>query len=455
MIPLRKLTLAGITGLSASLSYGQEPKATNSVLNPTPIEVLTQGDAAPKPALQSCLDSDPKAKEEVSPFMSTLTGNWGGYRDSLAQNGFIFRGDLTQFYQGVASGGKTNQFEYGGKLNYYVDIDGQKAGLWEGLFINMHAETRYGEDVNKASGALLPVNLASKFPGDGNLTAITSLKVTQGLSENLAVYAGKINTLDEDKLTFGGGIGIDNFMSGGLTFNATALRAVPYSTFGTGVVFLVDHQPAAAISVFDAVDHATDSAVNNLFSKGAVIVAEGGLPLPFEKPGSVSIGGVYSTRTYTSLDFDSYLLFPQLNRAIPVLGRETGSWSVFYKASQTLWTSCEDPKNAWGIFSEGGVADGNPSPLNNFFNFGISGSNPYATKDTFGLGYFYLGLSGPIKGTLALAGLNVRDEQGFELFYNCAVTPWFHLTPDVQLVLPTQSKQEAACVIGLRAKLDF
>jgi len=31
-----------------------------------------------------------------------------------------------------------------------------------------------------------------------------------------------------------------------------------------------------------------------------------------------------------------------------------------------------------------------------------------------------------------LKGLNVGDEVGADIFYNFAVTPWFHVTPDVQ-----------------------
>ena len=39
-----------------------------------------------------------------------------------------FDTNLTQFYQGVASGGKEQEFEYGGKLDYYLNIDGDKVG---------------------------------------------------------------------------------------------------------------------------------------------------------------------------------------------------------------------------------------------------------------------------------------------------------------------------------------
>ena len=32
----------------------------------------------------------------------------------------------------------------------------------------------------------------------------------------------------------------------------------------------------------------------------------------------------------------------------------------------------------------------------------------------------------------------LRDEQGFEAYYNFAVTPWMRLTPNIQIVRPAQ-----------------
>jgi porin len=50
-----------------------------------------------------------------------------------------------------------------------------------------------------------------------------------------------------------------------------------------------------------------------------------------------------------------------------------------------------------------------------------------------------------------------------ELFYNIEVTPWFHLTPDLQIIdsgfggIPDLGLQEpdTAVVVGLRGKIDF
>ena len=48
-------------------------------------------------------------------------------------------------------------------------------------------------------------------------------------------------------------------------------------------------------------------------------------------------------------------------------------------------------------------------------------------RDTFGIGCYYVGVSEPLKD-LAPRLLPLKDEQGVELYYNVAVTPWCQIT---------------------------
>jgi porin len=47
------------------------------------------------------------------------------------------------------------------------------------------------------------------------------------------------------------------------------------------------------------------------------------------------------------------------------------------------------------------------------------------------------------------------NEQGVEMFYNFAVTPWFRVTADLQWIDPALSANDNAWVGGLRANLTF
>jgi porin len=52
----------------------------------------------------------------------------------------------------------------------------------------------------------------------------------------------------------------------------------------------------------------------------------------------------------------------------------------------------------------------------------------------------------------------MSSEQGVELFYNIEVTPWFHLTPDVQVIAHPGAgyrDRDAAVVFGVRGQINF
>ncbi len=72
-----------------------------------------------------------------------------------------------------------------------------------------------------------------------------------------------------------------------------------------------------------------------------------------------------------------------------------------------------------------------------------------------GIGYFYQGLSKPFKVTAGHLLGDIRDLQGGEVYYNAAITPWFHLTADLQAIQTEFDAQDTAVVFGLRGKIDF
>jgi porin len=64
--------------------------------------------------------------------------------------------------------------------------------------------------------------------------------------------------------------------------------------------------------------------------------------------------------------------------------------------------------------------------------------------DGFGIGFYYVDVANPQFTVLGGTQSFLRDEYGFEAYYELAITPWLHLTPDVQVIRPTQKE-----VVGL------
>src|SRR5207253_453307 len=52
-----------------------------------------------------------------------FTGNWFGARDALFDDGIDLRTNLSQFYQGLTSGGLRQTFPYGLKFDYFGTIE--------------------------------------------------------------------------------------------------------------------------------------------------------------------------------------------------------------------------------------------------------------------------------------------------------------------------------------------
>jgi porin len=408
----------------------------------------TEAPPVPAPAFAGAFLDRPK-----------LTGDWLGLREDLRDKGVTFDLSATEYYQGVASGGVQDTFRFGGRGDYLLNVDGEKAGLWKGLFINVHAESVYGDSVNSATGALMPVNIGRLLPiPSGSITTITGVKITQALSENFAVFAGKINTFDGFVQPFLPGHGLDvGFMNLAMVLNPALARTVPYSTLGAGAAILVEGQPLASVMVLDTNNTPTQSGFNTFFNNGATILGQGTLPTKFfNLPGYHTLIGTYSSGQYTETSPDAYSLISNLAKGLPLLGKISGSWSLDYMASQSLWTDPNDSTRNWGVFGNFGLSDGNPNPIHYAINAGFSGASPLSGRklDTFGVGYYYLGLSNSLK-SIAPRFVPIRDEQGIELFYNIAATPWCRITPDIQIITPARESVSPSFIFGIRARMDF
>ncbi len=77
-----------------------------------------------------------------------------------------------------------------------------------------------------------------------------------------------------------------------------------------------------------------------------------------------------------------------------------------------------------------------------FFSAGVGGKGvlPGRPMDQFGIGFYYIDVSSlKLTGALGTRDL-LRDEYGFEAYYDVAITPWLKLTPDIQVIRPAQKE---------------
>jgi porin len=386
-----------------------------------------------------------------------ITGNWFGARDALFDEGIDLRTNLSQFYQGVTSGGLLQTFPYGLKFDYWGTIEFEKLIGWEGLFVNLHGESRFGQSVNPYVGSMIPANFALEFPKPhGSASALTNLSVEQFLGENFVVTFGKFNQADGVNLhPFLGGNGINRFMNEAFVLSPIYAQTLNYSVPGAGFSYLRNLEPIVTFFVVDPTGRADTPGLEHLFSNGMSLFSQLRLPVaPFGLPGHQTVEGTYASGRFSPLSEEELLI---LNRPTGVPGiLRSGSWVVTYGFDQFLVVDVEDPTKGWGIFGNISLADQNTNPIRWFMNLGVAGESPLPGRsaDSWGLGYYYLGTSSVLRQTLrpfAPSG----NEQGVELFYNAAITNWFTLTADIQAVDPALFEARSAFLFGLRAKIDF
>ena len=94
---------------------------------------------------------------------STLSGDWGGFRNEWAAKGVTIDLDITQIAQGVVNGGKSGAWQYGGRGDLVINLDSQKLGLWPGGFFNLELEGNWARSVNRNTGALMAVNTSQTY----------------------------------------------------------------------------------------------------------------------------------------------------------------------------------------------------------------------------------------------------------------------------------------------------
>lgn len=390
-----------------------------------------------------------------------LTGDWGGWRTKLADRGITLNVDLLQEYFGVVDGGRDENDAYGGSADYELHVDTQRLGLWPGGFLRVFAESRFGDFVNLDAGTLIPAQLDGVLPLPEDISTLTSVSYVQFLTPWVAVLGGKLETLDGDQNAFASGRGKTQFENLAFVLNPVTLRTVPYSALGGGLLFVLPEQLGTyQVVALDAGGRPDESGFDHPFEKGTVVAQE--LRIGYEPlglPGHVTLGGTWSSRNFSILDQDPRLIIQALfdrrfGTDFADVERSGSSWSIYYNFDQFLWTEKEDRTQGIGLFFRFGQGDERNNPLERFYSFGFGGKGviPTRDEDTFGIGWYLNDRSDHLP---RLIEKRTRGGQGFEIFYNAALLPWLHVTPDLQVLKGAQKRIDTSVVLGLRGQITF
>jgi porin len=370
---------------------------------------------------------------------------------------------LTQFYQGVSSGGTKTSSEYNGTAQAKVDFDFGKLAGWNYWSAEIKAEMRFGGPLVTNTGTISPVNTAAIIPGtDGTVFAVTAVNVTRLFPVNLkegklvVLSFGRYNLVDLIDEDFFAGSGTERFFNLAQIGPLTVLRQVPLITSAVNLAYVRGGEPFFMFSLIDPNDHSTDPGLSDLFADGVTFAPALNLSAKYlGKTAKHTFGGAITTEAYTPFDaiHQAIIPGPPINPVEP----QRGSWSVNYTFRQYLVERA--PRDGWGFFGQLSFADQATSPVTTFFDVGLGGNGliPNRPRDEFGLSYGYTDLSDVLKDNLDLLpiGGRLQVEHQLELFYNLHLAPWLQLTGDLQILRPNRPAAETAVVPAARLRVVF
>jgi len=371
-----------------------------------------------------------------------LLGDWGGLRDDLGRKGIVLDIDALLTPQTVLSGGRNTGGNFWGNLDYTLNIDTQKAGLWPGGFLKLQADTGFGSNAYRDSGGIIPINTAALIPGPNNrTTALMNASLTQFLSPQFGAFLGKINTIDSSATEFYGDY-------------RTQFQNAAFMVLGTGELKVKPWGLAGHHAVNIEWNDKKRFSLNQDPSNLATLLLQERFPR-LASPGPVL--------TQIIARF-----FPNLLVPVQPANRETSSWAVTYAFDQYFWQPDGDPKHGVGLFFAFGASDGNPNPIQYSFLTGIGGKGvvPGRPDDTFGIGLARTEFSDALLPLLRQRlDLGLRHEDAVEMYYNAAITGWLNLTADLQIVKPALTRAlnedgrlahvDTALVLGTRLRVRF
>jgi len=384
-----------------------------------------------------------------------LFSDWCGLRPCLASHGIIADLQLTQFYQGVAHGGNEQVFEYGDKLDLYLLADTEKMGLWSGGQLQVHAiDWQFGQNVVIDAVGLAPVNTNLLTPRAEESFGLTTLLYQQQLGGGCVAAVGRTSILDLWSVLYPDyGRGIDGFMNMSLLLPMNGVPSMPVIQNLAGLLKVGQRGLEAAFIVVESNNPATTVGLD--FPNEVTLVALGRLNTCFGGlPGSHTFLASYATGEYTSFDTSGWIIIPG-EGVIPA--SKTGTWMATYLGEQRLWVDPCNPKRYTKLFGKVGFSDVENSPFECTWSISVEafGAMNCRPNDRIGIGYFYNGLNDDFKDLFALGANPLEDPHGGEVYYNAEITPWFHLTADLQVINPARQVNDTAIVCGLRGKMDF
>ncbi|MGA2053201.1 MAG: carbohydrate porin [Opitutales bacterium] len=389
-----------------------------------------------------------------------LTGNWGGERDRLNNDGFMPFMNWTGEMWGNANGGIQTGMTQDMLLTWGFGLDLQKIAGWNGVTANATFYWYQGQTPDTNVGAY---NSPTSYDAANMVRVFTLYLMKQWLNGRLAVKAGWLTADDtffqtqSAALFLNAGITAPPSLYGQTLANGDfAVPQYPVATPGVWASYqTLDQRWNFYGAVYDGDSGPNVSHYHGLGVRtGESVLALGEADWHYTVGGTAGVlkaGGYYSGGSFT--DWSTHQA-------------QSGIEGAYGMVDQVLWQKKAADGTVQPVLSAYGYA-GWAGPQDRVipqttYSAGLDWYAPLPSRpsDVAGVAVLYTGFSRAYTASPFNplgAGEMTAAETDLEFTYQAAITPWFSVQPDAQVIFnPALAKTRAtATVVGVRAVVTF
>jgi porin len=370
---------------------------------------------------------------------TTMTGDWGGLRTKLEEEGVIVVLESKEQAAGVLSGGKSPGTDASGDVGGLIVLDTYKLmGLPGGTF-HVGFDQRWGRDL---SADHIGDELQTQFEfGAGAIFRLNELSYDQ-------LFGGEDGKLFKVKAGYfpigndfaNGGPVLFTFMSSYFCCHMESMAFGsgwgdwPIASWGGD--FRVNLTPDfyAQAGVFDVDPRNIETFYLGVRSStGAITAAEVGWNValgPDALPGHYKLGGFYDT---------SHV--PDIGNAMTLA---SGRYGGYILGDQMLWSFGSNAQRGFIAFAGASIGDAATAPIENTFHAGFLIRGPFASRPTdyINFGYSRVGVNHRAIDAqqIVLLSQGITDfnlptgDSDIEFGYGLQLAPWLLLHPNIQYI---------------------
>jgi porin len=414
------------------------------------------------------LTAGPAHAQSLSTWLAqpTMTGDWGGVRTNLADDGITFIGQLQSQFAGVPSGGRAQGVDYDQQVFVQADFNLQKLLGWNGALFHLGVTDRAGRNVGTdyVGSKIEPLN----DYGAGENFRLSNMSLEQNL------FNKRVNILigyypDGNEFANSGAL-LCSFLANGfcghpnsLSANSSGEQNAPGAQWGGRIKAFITPSLYNAVGIYDVNPSLQGTDYNGfklgtVNSTGAIIFDEFGLTGyvgPEGLVGHYKIGGYHDTSTVADV----------ANSKVEVSGRYTG----YVLLDQMVYSFQPGTPRGVIVFGDATISDKKTALDESYFDTGIVLRGMMASRpaDTLAFGWVISNVNtralNALDAALAKEGKAnpgyYTAEQVVEMDYNYQVGPWLSLHPTVQYWIDpgatTYKQYKNAWLLGGQVTVNF